>query len=444
MILCGMSELTITPVLGSVIPGYYHIRHATLILDDLYAKAIVFDDGNTSIAAVSVDMICITPEQTEAIRFRAHRLTSIPRENITVSATHTITGGPSVDWSKEMLADPAYVAYFTARAADAIVIAFNNRKLCEIGWGLGRQTQLSFNRRYLMSDGTVMTNPGACRNRIVQPDGPIDPEIGIIRIDDYNGDPVGLIVNFACHLDTVGGSAVSADYTGQLSQQLKSKLGQEFICLFLLGACGDVNHIDFMSEGNVHPEHYKWMGQELSTSVYKAWSCVAVSEVKSISFASNTIKLHRRAPSDIQQQEAKHLLLATEYDKEKLTAFDALQIDRFYAECISQIASDPGWSNPVQLEIQAFRIGGMALLSIPGEYFAEFGLSLKAKSQFPFTLINTQANGNFGYIPTERAFRTGGFEPRLCHWSFLEEGAGRLIEDEAIRLLNTLYDNKGE
>ena len=438
MILCGMSELIITPHLDSDIPGYYHARKGMNILDDLYAKAVVFDDGNNIVALVAVDLICVTVEQTALIRSRAHHFTGIDMDRIAVSATHTITGGPNVEWSERIHADQSYVDYFVSRAADAVTSAYNKRILCSLGFGYGRETQISFNRRYLLTDGTVKTNPGAHRDRIVKPDGPIDPEIGIVRVDDVKGNPIGIITNFACHMDTVGGCAFSADYSGELSRQLKTRFGENIVSLFLLGACGDVNHVNFMVENNIRAEHHKWMGQVLAEDIGEIWKGINISSRHVITAAYSRVLLNRRFPGAEEARDAERRLAEVVYDEKDLSAGDVRQVDRFYSQVISEIAHDEKWKDRVSVEIQVFKIGDAVVFSLPGEYFAEFGIRLKSRSPYEFNIINTQANGNAGYIPTKRALRMGGFEGRLCHWSNLEEDAEAAIEHAAVNLVGLL------
>jgi neutral ceramidase len=108
------------------------------------------------------------------------------------------------------------------------------------------QETISFNRRFLMTDGSVRFNPGVLNPDILRPVGPIDPQVGIlfVRAADDNR-PLASLVNFALHLDTVGDySQYSADYPYYLSHELRRELGDAFVSLFGLGCCGDVNHVD--------------------------------------------------------------------------------------------------------------------------------------------------------------------------------------------------------
>ena len=94
-----------------------------------------------------------------------------------------------------------------------------------------------------MSDGSVRTNPGRANPDILEPAGPVDTSVTVVS---FPGQPACL-VNFALHLDVVGGTRVSPDYPGHMSRALRRLRGRKLNCLFLNGTCGDINHVDVAS-----------------------------------------------------------------------------------------------------------------------------------------------------------------------------------------------------
>ncbi|HOF87071.1 MAG TPA: hypothetical protein PLZ36_03060, partial [Armatimonadota bacterium] len=90
-------------------------------------------------------------------------------------------------------------------------------------------------------------------------------------------------------------------------------------------------------------------------------------------------------------------------------------------------------------EIQAFRIGDVALVTLMGEPFVEAQLRIKLESPARYTLVAHFCNGYAGYIPTERAFARGGYETRTSNGSKFQPDALERIADTALELLNGLF-----
>jgi hypothetical protein len=85
--------------------------------------------------------------------------------------------------------------------------------------------------------------------------------------------------------------------------------------------------------------------------------------------------------------------------------------------------------------MQGIRIGPVASLSIQDEPFLEIGQSIGAASPFPHTLFSGYSNGNFGYLPTRKAFAEGGYEV----WAALYgPDAADIVVQEAARMLGEL------
>src|SRR5690606_5821101 len=103
-----------------------------------------------------------------------------------------------------------YLDFLVNKAADAAVLAYAQRREARIGAGSGTVEGIAFQRRYWMKDGTLRTNPGIGNPDVDRPAGPTDPELTVVRIDAADGTPLGIVANYACHTDTVGGTEFSA------------------------------------------------------------------------------------------------------------------------------------------------------------------------------------------------------------------------------------------
>ena len=128
---------------------------------------------------------------------------------------------------------------------DAIANAHTAAEPAVLEAGTARQeTPVSFNRRFLMRDGSVRTWMSLDNSDVLRAAGPIDPDMALMLVRSASGQPRGLLSNFALHLDTVGGTLWSADYPYYIEQAARKVLDPRLVFLFGNGCCGDINHVD--------------------------------------------------------------------------------------------------------------------------------------------------------------------------------------------------------
>lgn len=426
---CGMHEIDITPPSGSTIPGYFFDRKATGIKDRLYAKALVVEATEGIVAIIALDCIDLNGAIVAGIREKVSEVTTIPHACIMVSATHTHTGPPVIGTSFYE-ADDQYIAWMTQQAADAAIAAYRQRRRARIGFGSGAEPDIAFNRRFYMKDGTVQTNPGIGNPSIDRPTGPIDPQVFVMRIDDEQGSPIGVLTNYACHTDVVGGTEFSADYPGELSRRLKQELGDEVVSLFLMGASGNINHANAMegTEADYAPTlvHYKKMGRILAWEVLKAREKIATSPSElPLAVRQTVFPVPYRFPSEMDRQAVQQIQQGNWPQAIK---------DNFAQEL--REAANAEDTSFVEVEIQVVTLGELAIVGLPGELFVEFGLEIKEKSPFPFTIVNELCNGSAtGYFCTRIAYAQGGYEPIITGRSRLAIDAGEMFVRQSLKLL---------
>jgi neutral ceramidase len=92
-----------------------------------------------------------------------------------------------------------------------------------------------------------------------------------------------------------------------------------------------------------------------------------------------------------------------------------------------------------EYEIQAFRVGDIALLALIGEPFVEGQLDIKLRSPVRHTYIAHMSNGYVGYIPNKHAFKGGGYETWTSAWSKLVPEALEMICDASVELLEDVF-----
>jgi hypothetical protein len=249
----GCAKIDITPPVGAWLAGYrVREKPSDGISDQLYAKAMVLDDGRNKVAIVSADLLWVSLEVTTDVRKMVKERVGIAEENVLICATHTHFG-PKIDrfakdWPDAPVSEinQSYIQTLKQKIADSIIAADKNVKEVKVGVVKGEIPEVVYNRRTKRSNGSVAMTfrlPPAEPNLTF---GPIDPQVSILKIEDANGALVGALVNFACH-PVCGGPgrekfySISADYPGRTAQVVEQMEGG--ICLFALGTAGDMNPV---------------------------------------------------------------------------------------------------------------------------------------------------------------------------------------------------------
>ncbi|MDF2715728.1 MAG: Neutral ceramidase [Paenibacillus sp.] len=429
----GLAEVNITPPLGMQIPGYGpKPRLATGMKDELYAKAMVIESGETALAFIVIDIISLELDSSERIRDRVHEYTGIPPEHVMVSCTHTHTGPP-----RPVDADAlGYYPTLEAKSADAAILAWSKREEARIGYGRGSEDSVAFNRRFFMKDGTLQTNPGILNPDIDRPEGPIDPEVLVVRIDNALGEPLGVVSNYAVHTDCVSGTEYSGDYPAYISRTIKQLYGESVVSLFFQGACGNINHIDVLGrhDPKVIPHRIR-MGNILGLEISKVRDKTKAAEGNAgLAVASRFVNVSERALRKHEIEWAENTLAALRgIPDDTLSSKQVMEKTRAKQRLDS--IRQPLTSRKYEIQVSA--IGDLAVVALPAEMFVEFGLEIKEKSPYAYTMINELSNGSGNnYVCTPAAYDRGGYEPTGT--KFAEE-AGDLFVRAALELLNELH-----
>ena len=242
----GFSKICINPVCGMPVRGYYEKRYVKGILDDLYVRTIVFDDNVKSVAVISLDLGNLPQNVFDAMREEISKSCDIDKEAVFISCIHTHTGPDVIlDEENKDSIDYAYAKMLISMVRDSVIYAKADLDETEIECAQNQVENVAFVRRYRMKDGSVSTNPGVDNPEISHPLGKADDTVKLIKLKRKAADDI-LIINFACHPDTIGGEYISADFPGQVCSVIENAV-PDIKCMFLQGAEGDINHI------NVHP-----------------------------------------------------------------------------------------------------------------------------------------------------------------------------------------------
>jgi hypothetical protein len=433
----GLAVVDITPPIGYRMSGYFRERLSTGISNPLKAKAVVLRQNDTSAALVFCDILGISLDVSSRAREIAAKKTGIPAENILIAATHSHTGPLYFGALRKRFhqlamakhgRDPHekvdYPSELVKKIVDVISLADAKAAPVNLKAGVTQQRDLSFNRRFHMKDGTVRFNPGVNNPDIVRVAGPIDPDVGIVLLNKVaDGSPDAALVNFALHLDTVGGTKYASDYPYYIEQSLREAYGDDFVLLFGTGTCGDINHINVKNKERLKTN---FIGRTLARTIQ--------AKAKTLNIAEPALAvLTEKVRVPLQDFGPDKVAWARENIK-KVGTKELSFLEQVEAYKILDCRMRPG--NTIDLEVQAFRLSSdVAVVGLPGEVFADIGLAIKKASPFATTLIIELCQDAPGYIPTKKAFAEGSYETVN---SRIAPGGGEKMTEVAIKLLKEL------
>jgi neutral ceramidase len=433
----GAAAVDITPPRGCPMAGYYSARGAEGTHDPLHAKALVLEKDGVKVALVALDLISTTRGLVEETRVLVEKETGIPGKNVMISATHSHTG--PVLWGRtqrdEVLGGSNqiardYIKELPAKIALSVKNADAARKPARASFAAGREDGLAFNRRFHMADGSVGWNPGKKNPKIVRPAGPVDPSLPVVLFEttDKTPKPIAVYVNFAMHLDTVGGLYYSADYPYTLSRSLAAVKGDDFVTIFSVGTCGDINHVnvDSASPQKGHGEAAR-IGTRLAAEVLRTFERVTPAADGPLRVSTAMVDLTPAPVTPEDVAAAKLVIEDVRAGKRPAPRF----LDQVQAFKAVDVAARLG--KPIAVEVQVISLGDdLAWVSLPGEIFVELGQQIKRGSPFKQTMIAELANGAIGYIPNRVAYPQGNYEVVSARCA---EGSGEKLVDEALKQL---------
>jgi len=440
----GAATSNITPPLGELIVGGWQPIPATNVHDELYARCLVLNDGETTIAIVLCDNVGIPREVFEAAKERLHEATDLPKSHMLMASTHTHSAttarGPSkVIWEDELT---DYQEFLAHRISDGVRRAMSNMEPARIGWGKVDEPSEVFNRRWHVTDPGLLNNPfgGVDQVRmnpprgsaaLVKPAGPIDPEVSFISVQSVEGRPIALLANYSLHY--VGGvrkGDVSADYFGIFAEVIAERMGAEkqhppFVGMLSNGTSGDINNINFPEKSTRRYGPYEKMREvatKVADKVYTAQQSITYQDWVPLGAAAADLPLKVRQPTPEMLAHFEKVLASEETSSHIR--------ERIYADRIGKLKNAP---ETIEIPLQAVRIGDLCISAIPFEVFVEIGLELKDRTPFDSTFTIELANGSYGYLPTPEQHKLGGYETWLGT-NFVEYEASNKIIAKLLEL----------
>ena len=441
-LLAAVARADITPPVGIAQLNWGSQTHIYSVGNDpvgMLASALVIANGGQKFVMVDVDALLIRPFEP-AIE-RAAKETGIPASHIRLAATHTHAGpnlssakGPAgVDLTPQLDMIRRYRAQVVDKIVGIIIEANANLKPAHI-YGARGEGSINVNRRFRANGDDP---PAVGRN----PDGLIDRELVVFRIDGASGEPIAVLANYQCHGTVLAyeNKYVSPDWPG-MTRKVVERAFPGAMCLFFQGAAGNQGPIEgFTGDlgvahrlGSILGHQAAALALEIETvrreptfegfvesTAFQAkqhWRVKGPRDA-TLKFTRKTIDLPRRTYTS---EEISAMTARIEDAKRKLAAADAsgdawrkhqagARVRRF-GDLLKKWTQPPD-PTPVQLEVRILRIGEVAIVSMPGEQFAEIGQAIKKASPFKYTMYAGYSSGVGGdYMPTDAEYAFGGYE----------------------------------
>jgi hypothetical protein len=381
----GVARVEITPPVGHAMGGYAARQGpSTGVHDPLYATVLLLKSGGLTVAIVSCDLRS----------FPSERIVNTARErkladHVLIAVTHNHSGPMTWEDQTWPSRERSWFAETEQKILNAIEEASKKLFPARVAAGSG-EIYLGHNRRKVGADNKVIM---FWRNAEKLPTSPIDPTVGVIRVDDQSGKARAIIVNYACHAVVLGpdNRMISADYPGYLARKIERELPGA-LCLFTQGGAGDINpYLDKQPvDQNGFGEAEK-MGQALAEQALKV-----AGRLKPPPDPNATLRAAAEVVEFRDRWDAK---------KTVRTGLTTLLVNN-----------------------------EIAIATIPGEPFVDLQIALRDKSEIKNTFLfgyTYSAGGEWaGYIPTIRAAAEGGYG--AGYNTRIEVGAGEAMVDRAI------------
>jgi len=382
------------------------------VLDHVYARAIVIDNGHTSAAVITLDAGGVPTSLWEHVTQRIQKELGIPSMNVLITATHSHSvPGPYRRTATGMEATPAAVDYEN-KVFQAAKTAKDAAKPARMTYGTG-VSYLNVQRDQIDAQ-THAWWEGANYG------GPSDKTVAVIKFDALDGTPIAVYYNYAMHAVITGVlDMVSGDIPGAASRYIESHFDDKVVALWSEGAAGDQNPIYFQQTYDLREiriKDYAKRGQDIKNSLPPGGEGLDRNnkEVKHLMDEQKTMIL---SMGQLLGEEVLHVMrVAKQGDAEGRILGKVKSI-----ECPGRVRTDKGRGGvagtytdgpPVKIQLGLLMINDVAIGAVNAEVYNEIAQRLKKESPYAKTLMATLTNGmaNSGYIPDDASFGHNTFE----------------------------------
>jgi hypothetical protein len=441
----GVGRVVITPPVGIRMMGYTVQECVSESIErELTATALVLTDGTTGVAMLACDILFIQSPHVDRIRQRVGEAIGISADHVLINTSHTHLGpmlpGWQADTPQQDELQQRYLSTLEESLVEVATIAERQQQPARIGAGIGH-AEIGVNRRERLPDGSIVIGDN--------PDGPVDHDTGVIRIDDLAGTPMAIVMTAAAHTIVLGPqtSQLSPDYVGPAREIVERASGA--LSLFFQGAAGNVSPRCGIGAGGAEQfDDLQRIGSMLGGEVIKTWAGIRthdrrgprriVQSVAAISLrdyeplpeaclehfrvASRRITLPMAALPDRSVAESNLDQYRQQLEQARaggsVGAVHVAQRLVHWAELVIRTI-DAGEPVTRELVCWGLRINDLGIVAVNGEPFAELALEVNRRSPLGQTIFLGYSNGCLGYLPTPEAFEEGGMEVNESYQNYM-------------------------
>ena len=387
----------------------------------LRAVAVVIEKPKAGkVVIVACDVLMMNRDLLDPVAEEIAAICDIPIANVLINCTHTHHAPTTVSihgYQRDEV--------FCRRVQKAIVQAVKeaNAKLPQgestFLFRLGEESTVGQNSRMLMSDDLIYwIGP---KDDAIRPTGPFDPELPVLAFRNEQDKKLrALIYNHSTH--TIGvrkPPGRSPSFYGLACQELEAGLGG--VVCFLEGASGSTHNLSVpVAEAVIR----------IKAAVKGALDKATPRPVDKIVAIKKPFTFRVRRFDEAKEESA-----VTTY-----CARDGVGIGNKIPENFREqrkiLAPQQGQQRTTHLQV--VKIGDVAIVAVPAEFFTVLGQEIKRRSPFRYTYVAELANDYVGYLPDRKAFDRGGYQTWTGLHSFAEPGTGERMVDEAVKMLEEL------
>ncbi|HEX4997864.1 MAG TPA: neutral/alkaline non-lysosomal ceramidase N-terminal domain-containing protein [Terriglobia bacterium] len=390
----GAAKVDVTPAENELPRNYEGI------LDHLYSRAIVVDNGTTTAALISVDAGAIPEQIWQNVSRQVETELGIPAKNVLITATHTHS------------APQQQAGRYVPKIVESVRLAKQKLVPARVGYGSG-VSYINVNRN-IIDPVTKKWWEGP------NYEGPSDKTVAVIKFETLQGEPIAVYYNYAMHAVAVGQlDLVSADAPGTTSKYIEDSFDGKIVALWSSGAAGDQNPLYYQQTYDLREiriKEYASRGIDISNSMPPGGQGLDKKDPEVIKLM-NQQKQMIVSMGQFLGEEVMHVMRGME------RMDSTLQIDarQKTVQCPGRERTDSGRAGspgtyreagPVDIRLGLVRIGDIAIGAVNAEVFNLIAQRLKKESPYARTMMATLTNGSApsGYIPNDAAYGMYTFE----------------------------------